>query len=334
MRKFFILGIGFFLCLMSYSQDTQQSKKQDTLKPQKNTDTTDVSKLLEEQLKEDQKNKTQYVAATFKTTRLIDGHSVENTAKGVLDFKISHRFGPFSSGSSQFFGLDFAKMRLGLDYGVTNQLTIGVGRNSDLQVFDGFLKWKILRQSTGKQKMPVTLNYIPMIAVQARKDLSLSARFSNRLTFVQQVLIGRKFNEDLSLQIMPTMVHRNFPQDQGPNDVYAIGIGGRQKLSKRTSFNVEYYYQLPGSRVPDSKNEISLGFDIETGGHVFQLHVSNSMSMTESNFITGNKNPAAASPNGGMRFGFNISRVFTIGKKHNKNRFELRLIALCISGFL
>jgi hypothetical protein len=113
---------------------------------------------------------------------------------------------------------------------------------------------------------------------------------------------------------MPTVVHRNFPVDNGPNDVFAFGIGGRQKLSRRTSFNAEYYYQIPKYRVPGSTNVLSLGFDIETGGHVFQLHVTNSSSMTESNFITGNKGSWSK---GEILFGFNISRVFTI-KKHTK----------------
>jgi hypothetical protein len=128
-------------------------------------------------------------------------------------------------------------------------------------------------------------------------------------------LIGRKFSEGLSLQVMPTLVHRNFPIDNGPNDVWAIGVGGRQKLSKRTSFNAEYYYQVYKYRVPGSTNVLSLGFDIETGGHVFQLHVTNSSSMTESNFITGNKGSWGK---GDILFGFNISRVFTVNKKHNK----------------
>ena len=317
----FILFITFFFCLTSYSQDTLHQKTV--------TDTTDISKLLEEQLKSENENKTQFITATFKTTRLIDGHSVENTAKGVLDFKISHRFGPFSSGPSESFGFDEAKMRIGFDYGITNRLMIGIGRSTDQgKICDGFLKWKIVRQSTGKVNVPVTINYIAGVALQSASiptpvdsvaQLQLKhfkAHYSNRLSFVHQFIIGRKFSEALSLQIMPTLVHRNFSQDGGPNNVYAIGIGGRQKLNKRTSFNAEYYYQLPESKVPGSKNVLSLGFDIETGGHVFQLQITNSMSMTESTFITGNKN--GSRPNGGMRFGFNISRVFSLGKKHTK----------------
>jgi hypothetical protein len=312
-----IFLLTFFFCFSAYCQDTSNRKSA--------TDTTDISKLLEEQLKSENINKTQFVTGTFKTTRLVSGHSVENTAKGVLDFKISHRFGPFSGGTSESFGFDEAKMRIGFDYGLTDKLMIGIGRSTDEgKIVDGFIKWKILRQSTGKVNTPVTIDYVAGIALQSVELHNISdaqlihfqSHYSNKLSYVQEFLIGRKFSEALSLQIMPTLVHRNFSQDAGGNNVYAIGIGGRQKLSKHTSFNAEYYYQLPGTRVPGSKNALSFGYDIETGGHVFQLMVTNSMSMTESTLITGNK--TGSSPNKDMRFGFNISRVFSLGKKHNK----------------
>lgn len=281
-------------------------------------DTTDISKMLEDELKANEQNKTTFTTATFKTTRLIDGHSVENTAPGVLDFKISHRFGTIggvNGGAYNFFGLDNATMRLGFDYGITPTLMMGIGRSTILKTFDAFLKWKILRQSTGKRKMPITLSYVPTLGLISFRDTSTYKFFSSRLNFTHQLLIGRKFTEGLSLQLMPTLVHRNYPVDNGPNDVFAIGMGGRQKLSKRTSFNIEYYYQIPEYRVPGSTNVLSLGFDIETGGHVFQLHVTNSSSMTESGFITDNK---GSWDKGDILFGFNISRVFNIGKKHTK----------------
>lgn len=281
-------------------------------------DSTDISKLLEEELKANDENKVSYTTATFKTTRLIDGHSVENVAPGVLDFKISHRFGTIggvNGGSYNLFGLDNATMRMGFDYGLTNTLMIGIGRSTVLKTYDAFLKWKILRQSTGKRKIPITLSYVPTLGLISFRDTATYKFFSSRLNFTHQLLIGRKFSDGLSLQLMPTLVHRNYPVDGGPNDVFALGMGGRQKLSKRTSFNVEYYYQIPEYRVPGSTNVLSLGFDIETGGHVFQLHVTNSSSMTESNFITGNKGSWSK---GEILFGFNISRVFTVGRKHTK----------------
>ena len=300
-KKLLIIATGFFIAFSSLAQDS-----------------TDISKMLEDELKANDLNKTVYTTATFKTTRLIDGHSVETTAPGVMDVKISHRFGTIggaNGGAYNFFGLDNATMRLGFDYGVTHTLMIGIGRSTSFKTFDAFFKWKIVRQSTGKRNMPVTVCYVPTIGLISLRDTSLFKSFSNRINFTHQLIIGRKFTEGLSLQIMPTVVHRNHPVDKGPNDVYAFGVGGRQKLSKRTSFNAEYYYQLPGSRVPGTTNVLSLGFDIETGGHVFQLHITNSSSMTESNFITGNKGSWGK---GDILFGFNISRVFNVGKKHTK----------------
>lgn len=300
-KKVLFISLSFFGSFFSFAQDT-----------------TDISKMLEDELKANDQNKTTFTTATFKTTRLIDGHSVENTAPGVLDVKISHRFGTIggvNGGAYNFFGLDNATMRLGFDYGITPTLMVGIGRSTTLKTFDAFVKWKILRQSTGKRNMPVTLSYVPTFGLISFRDPSTYKFFNSRLNFTHQLLIGRKFTEGLSLQLMPTLIHRNYPVDNGPNDVWAIGMGGRQKLSKRTSFNIEYYYQLPEYRVPASTNVLSIGFDIETGGHVFQLHITNSSSMTESSFITGNK---GSWDKGDILFGFNISRVFNIGKKHTK----------------
>ena len=301
-KRILIIAASFFISIFSFAQDT-----------------TDISKMLEEELKANEKNKTEYITATFKTTRLIDGHTIENVAQGVLDFKISHRFGTIggvNGGAYNFFGLDNATMRIGFDYGLTNTFMIGIGRSTYRKTIDAFFKWKILRQSKGKFTMPVTLSYVPTIGIIGFRDPTLYKTFSNRLNFTHQILIGRKFSDGLSLQVMPTLIYRNHPIDFGPNTVYAVGAGGRQKITRRTSFNAEYYYQIPKYRVPGSTNVFSLGFDIETGGHVFQLHITNSSSMTESNFITGNK---GSWEKGDILFGFNISRVFNVGKKHTKS---------------
>ncbi len=282
-------------------------------------DSTDISKIADDESKANDAKKTIYTRATFKTTRLIDGHSVENIAPGVLDFKISHRFGTIggsSGGAYNLFGLDNATTRFGFDYGLTNTVMIGIGRSTSFKTYDAFFKWKILRQSTGKRRMPVTLSYVPTVGIISFRDTAVFKTFSNRINFTHQLLIGRKFSEGLSLQIVPTVIHRNRPFDNGPNDVFAVGFGGRQKITRRTSFNAEYYYQIPKYRVPGSTNVLSLGFDIETGGHVFQLHITNSSSMTESNFITGNKGSWG---DGEILFGFNVSRVFNVGKIIKKN---------------
>ncbi len=277
-------------------------------------DSTEILKMQDTPSNEKIINKTSYTRATFKTTRLIDGHSVENIDPGVLDFKISHRFGTIggaTGGAYNLFGLDNATTRFGFDYGLTNSFMIGIGRSSSFKIYDGFFKWKILRQATGLKQMPVTLSYVSTIGIISFRDTAIYKSFSNRVNYTHQLLIGRKFSELLSLQIMPTVIHRNRPVDNGPNDVFAVGFGSRIKITRGTSFNAEYYYQIPKYRVPGSTNVLSLGFDIGTGGHVFQLHITNSSSMTESNFITSNKGSWG---DGDILFGFNIARVFTVGK--------------------
>jgi hypothetical protein len=275
-------------------------------------DTTDLMAQLENE--SGSKNETSYTTATFKTTRLINGHSVENVGKGVLDVKISHRFGTVNGGGYELFGLDNASMRMGLDYGITNYLMVGVGRSTFQKTFDAFFKIKLLRQSSGKRRMPVTLCYIPTIALKSLKweDPNRKNYFTSRLSYTHQLIIGRKFSEGTSLQIMPTFIHRNLAElANEPNDLLAIGIGGRQKLTKRLSFNIEYYYQIPGYKLEGTTDALSFGFDIETGGHVFQLHFTNSRGMTEKNFIS---ETTGGWEKGDIFFGFNISRVFTIGK--------------------
>jgi len=275
-------------------------------------DTTDLMKMLENDIEKT----TDYTTATFKTTRLINGHTVENVGKGVMDVKISHRFGKVNGGGYELFGLDNATMRLGFDFGLTNYLMVGIGRSTYQKTYDAFFKVKILRQSKGKRVMPITLSYVPTVALKTLKfeDPTRKNYFSSRLFFTHQLIIGRKISDGTSLQIMPTYTHQNLVQlASDPNDLFAIGIGGRQKLSKRISLNFEYYYQLPGYKLINTTNSLSVGFDIETGGHVFQLHFTNSQGMSERTFISETTGDWGK---GDIFFGFNISRVFTIGKNH------------------
>lgn len=275
-------------------------------------DTTDLMAQLEKESAAT--NAVNYTTATFKTTRLVNGHTVENVGKGVLDVKISHRFGTLNKGGYELFGLDNATMRLGLDYGINRRLMIGVGRSTFQKTYDAFVKFKLLRQSTGKINMPVTVSYVGTVALMSLRwaDTSRKNYFSSRLSYTHQLIIGRKFSDGISLQLMPTFIHRNLAAlANEPNDLYAVGAGGRFKLTRRLSFNVEYYYQVPGYKVEGTTNPLSVGFDIETGGHVFQLHFTNSTGMTERNFISGT---TGKWEKGDVLFGFNISRVFTIGK--------------------
>ncbi len=253
-----------------------------------------------------------YTTASFKTSRVINLHSLENTAPGVMDFKISHRFGTINSGIQNLFGLDNASIRLGFEFGLTPHLMAGFGRSSLEKNFDGFFKLKLLRQSGGKRNMPISVllfgsTVIKTATFQGNPDANF---FSNRLFYTSQLIIGRKFSEGFTLQLSPSYVHRNLVTTaQERNDIFALGIGLRQKLNKRITINAEYIY-VPADQLPAGlNNSLSIGFDIETGGHVFQLQLTNSISMVEKGFIAEN---TASWSNMGIHFGFNIARVFTL----------------------
>jgi hypothetical protein len=276
-------------------------------------DTTNLMNQLEN---EGVKNKISYAVATFKTTRIVDGQSVESLPKNVLDVRISHRFGPVSSGIYNLFGLDNATMRLGFDYGITNNFMIGAGHSTYQKTYDAFLKFRILRQSTGVVNMPVTVSFVPVIAVNTLKQFdSLKTNFNDRVSMVYQLLIARKFSENFALQIMPTLIHADKISFNHANkkNILAVGIGGRQRLSKRINLNAEYYYQLPGTKAPGSHNVFSFGVDIGTGGHVFQLDFTNSAGLTEKSFIS---ETTGRWDKSNIMFGFTISRVFQLHKKN------------------
>jgi hypothetical protein len=255
----------------------------------------------------------EYVQATFKGTRVINGQSVETPGGGTLLFLISHRFGTLNSGAYNFFGLDQATIRLGLEYGLNDKLTVGVGRSSLEKTYDGFLKYRALRQSTGPHAMPVSVTLFASSALTSLRFPDQERPADSRFTYTYQALIARKFSPSLSLQLMPTLVHRNFVETRAQqNDVYALGIAGRQKLTKRVALTAEYYYLLPGATADEFRNSLALGFDIETGGHVFQLHFTNSQGMIEKFFIP---QTTGRWTKGDIYFGFNISRAFTLKAK-------------------
>jgi hypothetical protein len=254
------------------------------------------------------------VSAAFKSTRVVNGQSIENVAKGVLDFKISHRFGFVNSGVKELFGLDNATIRIGGDYGVTDRLMIGVGRSSFEKTYDGFVKYRLLRQSAGKKNIPLSISYFTSIAITTLDfpDPDRENYVSSKMFYTHQILLARKFSDKFTLQLMPTLLHRNLtPSPDIKNDVIVIGAACRQKLSSRVTLNAEYYYVLPDQLAPEFKNGLSLGFDIETGGHVFQLHFTNSTSMVHKGFLAETRGDWF---DGDIHFGFNISRVFTIVK--------------------
>lgn len=260
--------------------------------------------------------KKEFVYNAFKSSRVIMAHSMEMLRPGVLDFRILHRFGRINGGGYEFFGLDGpATVRLGLDYGITDDFTVGIGRSTFNKEFDGFLKYRVIQQATGPKSIPFSLLAVAGSTITSIKwsDPTRANYFSSRVAYFGQLILGRKFNEHLSLQFMPSIVHRNLvPTKEDPHNLFAAGVGGRLKLSKRISFNLDYHYVLNQNEIAQLYNPLSVGFDIETGGHVFQLHFTNSKGMNERAFL------AATEYNwgdGDIFFGFNISRSFQIKKK-------------------
>jgi len=256
----------------------------------------------------------EYVTGAFKSSRVINGHSIEMIGSGVLDFRILHRFGPVNQGVSQFFGLDQASMRLGFDYGISKNFTIGIGRTTTQKELDGFLKYRLLRQATGPGGSPVTIVLVAGMSIQTYKNLdpSKEVSFNLRSGYYYQAIFGRKISERFSLQLSPTLVHRNEVATGDVNDIFAAGVGARYKFSKRMAFVVDYFYVTNGVPHSDGSNPLSVGVDIETGGHVFQLHFSNTSGMNERAFITQTTNKWGK---GDIQFGFNLSRVFNLKKK-------------------
>jgi opacity protein-like surface antigen len=269
--------------------------------------------LLKE-IEDNEPKEKEYAFATFKGTRLVNGHSVETKKTGELEMIISHRFGKLNSGSVNFWGLDEAYIRIGLEYGITNRLTLGIGRNSYNKIYDGFFKYRLLRQSTGPGSSPLTVTVFASTGIQAypttAEDSTLS--FFDRATYTYQLLIARKLSSKLSMQISPTLVHTNrIDQELYNNDQYALGVGGRYKLTGSLSLNAEYYYRISPKNSELYQDAFSIGFDIETGGHVFQLIFSNTQGMVERTFIT---NTEGKFFKGDIHFGFNITRTFQVKK--------------------
>ncbi|MBL7853971.1 MAG: hypothetical protein JNL17_06225 [Cyclobacteriaceae bacterium] len=259
---------------------------------------------------------TEYAEQTFKSTRLVTGQTVETKSARELEFIFAHRFGPVNSGAYELFGLDQAFVRLGLEYGITDRLGVGFGRNSVDKTMDAYLRYKLLRQSTGERNMPVTITAFGNAAIRLSprsEDSPTPITTQDRLSYTVQALIARKFNEKLSLQLMPSWVHRNtVDQDVELNDQLAVGVGGRYKITGSVALTSEYYYRL---NVPEGNpyyNSFGLGVDIETGGHVFQLIISNSQGLTERAFIA---ETTGQWSEGDLHLGFNVTRTFQFRKK-------------------
>lgn len=258
-------------------------------------------------------DETIYIDNTFKSPRVINSHSVEMLGKGVLDFRILHRFGPLKDGLYEMFGLDHATMRMSFDYGVTNHLTLGVGRSTRNKEFDVMAKYRILQQSTGAREMPVSVIWASGAMINTLKDPfagDLEPNFSRRLSFYHQLIVGRKFSDAFSLQLSPILVHRNVTTvANDPNLLFGLELGTRYKLTNRFALVLDYTHTFNRFPNEEGANPLSIGVDIETGGHVFQLHFSNALGMNERSTIADNNQSWLK---GNFMFGFNLSRFFQL----------------------
>lgn len=251
-----------------------------------------------------------YVTSTFKGTRILNGHSIENRKKGALEFVISHRFGRVNLGIDELFGLDQSNIRFAFEYGLTDNIMVGFGRSSYEKTYDAFIKYKLVKQSKGENAFPVAISLFGSTAVKTIKDYDPADKpsLSQQLFYTSQILIARKFTSNFSLQLTPSYVHRNSVSiEEDPHDIFSLGIGGRMKLNKRISVNGEYFYNFNELVSIDTYNSIALGVDIDTGGHVFQIIISNAITMIEKGFITETTDDFFA---GDIHLGFNISRTF------------------------
>lgn len=246
--------------------------------------------------------------AAFKGLKIVNFESTKLLYKREFYFVVSHRFGSIQNGFDDFFGLDFANTRLHFLYGITDDVNVSISRNSFNKTYD--LSWKY-RFVSQKESFPFTIVGYSQAAVNTLLEEALILRpvdFGDRISFTQQLLISRKVNDRLSLQLMPTFFYEGYteyePQD---NEQFALGFGGRYKLSKRLSLNIDYGWHLNRASGSPFVNPLSIGVDIETGGHVFQLHFTNAQPTFESGFLG---NGRGAWGNGDIYFGFNLSRVF------------------------
>ena len=263
--------------------------------------------------------KTNFVTGTFKATQIVNMPTVESPPKKTLQFLIMHRFGELSDGAYQFFGLDNAEIRFGLDYGFSKRLSVGIGRSSFEKTLDANFKFKLIRQQNAGMPMSVSLYELVTYTTfpQQKEKPFLTAQF--RTAYTSQLLIARKFSRNLSLQFAPSFFHFNMvPTPKDKNDVFAAVLGGRMKIAKRMSIDAEGSY-LPRGQVNSVKafNSLSCALTMETGGHVFQFVFTNSRAMTAPLYLT---KTLGSWQKGNIYFGFNISRSFNWRTKADIDR--------------
>lgn len=267
------------------------------------------------------------VFATWKTMKLVNMHSTEMVKKNGLDFRVTHRFSSIGEesggGVHNFYGFDnVADIRISFDYGITKNWQVGIGRSKIDETIDVSTKYKILAQK--EKKVPVTVVAYANAAVTAQKNPDTRYDdFQNRMSYFAQIIVARKFGDRLSVEIAPGLLHRNLVlktvDEEGnvltdENTNFSIAAGARFKINKRLGIIADYVYtfsQFRSDYKPQNYYDpLGIGVEIETGGHVFHITMTNSAGILENNYIPGTTDSWLK---GGMKLGFNISRVFQMG---------------------
>lgn len=248
------------------------------------------------------------VTSAFKGLQIATMQSTKLAAKNEWYLVISHRFGDLTNGLDNFLGLDNALTKIGGLYGVTNWLTVGASRHTYNKTYELTAKYRILSQK--ENGFPFTIvGYNTMdINTKLSTDIYPKLKGNNRLAYTNQLPISRKFSNSFSLEINPIHVHKNlYEATLEKEDQFLIASGGRYKLSKRLSLNLEYAARINEKENSFYHNPATIGLDIETGGHVFQLVFSNSQSINDVAYYT---NATGKWNDKGIFFGFNMYRVF------------------------
>jgi len=244
----------------------------------------------------------------FKAPKIIGLNSVKQIGKNQLHMSILHTFsGPVSGGIDTFFGIDNgANVRLGLDYGISDALSVGIGRTSLFKVVDTRAKWTPINQST--ESTPVSVAFLGSVSIETAPNRFFGDKqLSDKLGYLGMVMIARKFSPKFSFQISPMVSHYQRVFDGFEPTLFAVGLAGRYKVGDRTALTFE---TVPVLNNPEYlKLPVAIGIDVETGGHVFQMFFTTSSFHTENYIVAYNFSPFF-DEKPLFKIGFNVNRVF------------------------
>ena len=289
-KSFLVLGLIILFTNFSFAQENDLLKELDDL-------SQDITK---------------FEPPAFKALQIGNLQSTKVVDKGDLYLIVAHRFGSVKGGVREFYGLDQANTKIQLLYGVHQKLQLGISRDSYEKTYSGTAKLGLFQQS---DKMPINVVLYSSIDINTllQKTSYPGLKSFDRFTYTTQILASRRFSEKLSLEIAPiyvrqNLVNLNFTKTATPQfNQILLGIGGRYKLTKRLSINVDYAYNFSKNTNALYKNPLTIGIDIETGGHVFQLLFTNSRASNDAAFLT---EALGDWSKGDISFGFNVVRVF------------------------